>query len=199
MPLSLLHDITSGHNTPEEINVIVEINKGSKNKYELDKETGIIVLDRVMHSSQDYPFDYGFIPQSHWHDGDPLDVALLTTYPLMPGILVHARPIAVFDMVDSGQSDAKIIAVPLHDPRFKDVNDLADINSHTIKEIEHFFLTYKSIQKKVVTISSIRDASAARSVIKEGLALYRKKFGKTKVKKTNKKQPKKAVKKQSKQ
>jgi inorganic pyrophosphatase len=187
MPLSLLHDITSGHNTPEEINVIVEINKGSKNKYELDKETGIILLDRVMHSSQDYPFDYGFIPQSHWHDGDPLDVVLLTTHPLMPGILVHARPVAVLDMVDSGQSDAKVIAVPLHDPRFKDVHDLEDINSHTIKEIEHFFLTYKSIQNKVVTIRSIRDAKAARDVVKEGLALYRKKFGKASSKKSVKK------------
>lgn len=188
MSLNLLHDIPPGDNTPDEINVIVEINKGSKNKYELDKDIGLIKLDRVMHTSQDYPFDYGFIPQSHWHDGDPLDVALLTTYPLIPGILVKARPVAVFDMVDSGESDAKIIAVPVDDPRFKHVENLSDINPHTIREIEHFFLTYKSIQNKIVTIESIRDKSAAKSVINEGLALYRKKFGYMQpIKKANKK------------
>lgn len=175
MSLNLLHDVSAGKNVPEEINVIVEINKGSKNKYELDKETGLLALDRVMHSAQDYPFDYGFVPQSHWHDGDPLDVVLLTTYPLIPGILVKARPIAVIDMVDSGESDAKIVAVPVDDPRFKSFNDLGDINTHTLKEIEHFFLTYKSIQNKVVTIDSIRDAKAAKEVITEGLALYKKK------------------------
>jgi inorganic pyrophosphatase len=178
--MNLLHDITPGADAPNEINVIVEINKGSKNKYELDKETGMIALDRVMHSSQDYPFDYGFVPQSHWHDGDPLDVALLTTYPLIPGILVKARPVAVLDMIDSGESDAKVIAVPVDDPRFKHIHDLSDINPHTIREIEHFFLTYKSIQNKIVTIDSIRDAKAAKAVVTEGLALYKKKFLKAK-------------------
>jgi inorganic pyrophosphatase len=89
--MNLLHDISYGADAPNEINVIVEINKWSKNKYELDKETGMIKLDRAMHTSQDYPFDYGFVPQTHWHDGDPLDVVLLTTSPLIPGILVEAR------------------------------------------------------------------------------------------------------------
>ena len=187
MSLNLLHDISAGHNTPIEINVIVEINKGSKNKYELDKETGLIALDRVMHTSQDYPFDYGFIPQTHWHDGDPLDVVLLTTYPLIPGLLVKARPIAVLDMVDGGQSDAKVIAVPVDDPRFKQIHDLKDINPHTIREMEHFFLTYKTIQNKVVTIDSIRNVAAAKAVIVEGLALYKKKFGKGSSKKVSKK------------
>jgi inorganic pyrophosphatase len=198
MSLSLLHDIPSGKKTPEEINVIVEINKGSKNKYELDKESGIIRLDRVMHTSQDYPFDYGFIPQSHWYDGDPLDVVLLTTHPLIPGILVHARPVAVLDMVDSGEGDAKVIAVPVDDPRFKHVEDLNDINPHTIREIEHFFLTYKSIQNKVVTIRSIRNANAARETVVEGLALYRKKFGNVSKKASTKKAPKKTKKKSKK-
>ena len=108
--MNLLHDVSPGKNIPEEINVIVEINKGSKNKYELDKETGLIMLDRVMYTSQDYPFDYGFIPQTHWHDGDPVDVVLLTTHPLIPGLLLKARPIGVFDMIDDGESDAKILA-----------------------------------------------------------------------------------------
>lgn len=113
--MNLLHDISAGKNVPEIINVIVEIPKGSKNKYEIDKETGLIMLDRAMHSSQDYPFDYGFMPQSHWEDGDPLDVVILTTYPLAPGILVKVRPIAIMNMIDDGDSDAKIIAVPEKD------------------------------------------------------------------------------------
>ena len=173
MSLNLLHDITPGDNLPNEITVIVEINKGSKNKYELDKKTGMIKLDRVMKTSQDYPFDYGFVPQTHWHDGDPLDVVLLTTYPLFPGVLVAARPVAVMDMIDGGESDAKIIAVPVKDLRFDGIKDLEDINEHTIKEIKHFFETYKTIENKIVTIDSIRDAEASKSVISEAIELYK--------------------------
>ena len=176
--MNLLHDISAGDNVPNEINVIVEINKGSKNKYELDKETGLIKLDRVMKTSQDYPFDYGFVPQTHWHDGDPLDVVLLTTYPLIPGILVVARPIAIMDMIDGGESDAKIIAVPVQDVRFKSFKDITDINEHTLKEIEHFFTTYKSIENKVVTIPTTRDAKAATEAVLEGVELYKKEFTK---------------------
>jgi inorganic pyrophosphatase len=126
-----------------------------------------------MHTGQDYPFDYGFVPQTHWHDGDPLDVVLLTTYPLLPGTLLSARPIAIMDMIDNGESDAKIIAVPVEDPRFKTINDLTDVNPHTIKEITHFFETYKQIQNKVVTIPTIRDAVSAKEVITEALSLYK--------------------------
>ena len=139
--------------------------KGSKNKYELDKETGLIMLDRAMHTSQDYPFDYGFMPQSHWEDGDPLDVVVLTTYPLVPNVLVKVRPVAIMNMIDDGDSDAKIIAVPEKDPRWDDVQDLADINKHTIKEIEHFLLTYKQIQKKAVSIESIADKAEALTAV----------------------------------
>ncbi len=176
--MNLLHEVSAGKKTPDEINVIVEINKGSKNKYELDKETGLIKLDRVMYTSQDYPFDYGFVPQTHWHDGDPLDVVLLTTHPLVPGLLLTARPIGVLDMVDDGESDAKILAVPVKDPRWNEVKDLQDVNLHTIEEIKHFFETYKQIQKKEVTIPTIRDAKAAKEVIAEGIALYKKEFTK---------------------
>lgn len=176
--MNLLHDIAPGKNVPDEISVIVEINKGSKNKYELDKETGLIMLDRVMYTSQDYPFDYGFVPQTHWHDGDPLDVVLLTTHPLVPGLLLTARPIGVLDMIDDGESDAKILAVPVKDPRWNDIKDLSDVNLHTIEEIRHFFETYKQIQKKEVTIPTIRDAKAAKEVILESIALYKKEFNK---------------------
>ena len=101
------HEISAGKNIPDLINVIIEIPKGSLNKYEIDKETGLIKLDRVMFTGQDYPFDYGFVPQTHWHDGDPLDVVLITTYPLVPGLLMAARPVGVMDMIDDGESDAK--------------------------------------------------------------------------------------------
>jgi len=168
--MNLLHDIAPG--TTEEMNVIVEIPKGSKNKYEIDKETGLIALDRVLHSAQDYPFDYGFVPQTLWDDGDALDVVLLTTYPLMPGILVRARPIAILPMVDGGESDAKVLAVPCDDPRFKEVQDLSDVNKHTLKEIAHFFLTYKQIQNKEVTLGEWEGKDAAIAAFNRSRDMY---------------------------
>jgi inorganic pyrophosphatase len=176
--MNLLHDVTPGKNAPEIINVIIEIPKGSKNKYEIDKETGLITLDRAMHSAQDYPFDYGFMPQSHWEDGDPLDIVVLTTYALAPGILVKVRPVGVMNMIDDGDSDAKIIAVPEKDPRWDDVKDLKDINKHTLKEIEHFFKTYKQIQNKDVQIDGFGDKEKAIEAINTSLELYKEKFGK---------------------
>ncbi len=168
--MNLLHDITPG--TVDKINVIIEINKGSKNKYEIDKETGLIALDRAMHTSQDYPFDYGFIPQTLWDDGDAVDVVVLTTYPLFPGVLVRVRPVAIMSMIDSGEADDKIIAVPVDDPRFNNIKDLSDVNPHTIKEIEHFFLTYKKIQNKEVTISGFKGKKEAQDAFERGKKLY---------------------------
>lgn len=172
--MNLWHDIPAG--TKEQMNVIVEIPKYSKNKYEVDKETGLIALDRVMHSAQDYPFDYGFVPQTYWHDDDALDVILLTTHPLAPGILVRARAVAILGMVDSGERDDKIIAVPTEDPRWSNVQDKGDINPHTLKEIEHFFSTYKKVQNKEVTVSGIEDKAAAQAAFVESQRLYAEKF-----------------------
>ncbi|XKT75265.1 MAG: inorganic diphosphatase [Patescibacteria group bacterium UBA2103] len=168
--MNLLHDIEPG--TKDEMNVIIEIPKGSKNKYEIDKDTGMIALDRVMHTAQDYPFDYGFVPRTLWDDGDALDVLLLTTYPLAPGILVRARPVAVLKMVDGGESDDKVIAVPTEDPRFNDIKDLSDVNAHTLKEIEHFFATYKKIQNKEVETNGFEDANAAKEGFDRAVAMY---------------------------
>jgi inorganic pyrophosphatase len=176
--MNLWHEISSGKETPELINVVVEIPKGSKNKYEIDKENGLIKLDRAMKSAQDYPFDYGFVPRSLWDDGDALDVILLTTYPLFPGILVEARPVAVMRMIDGGEGDDKIIAVPKNDPRWEEVNELEDINKHTLKEIQHFLETYKSIEGKSVVISGIDGRQAAYEAVKKGLAMYAEKFEK---------------------
>ena len=174
--MNLWHDIEPG--TAESINTIIEINKGSKNKYEIDKKTGLIALDRVLHTSQDYPFDYGFVPQTLWEDGDPLDVVVLTTYPLVPGIMVRVRPVAILAMIDGGDSDAKVIAVPEEDPRWENVKDLADINPHTLKEIDHFFLTYKKLQNKVVETHGFKDAAAAREAFDQSIAAYKTKFSK---------------------
>jgi len=174
--MNLWHDIEPG--SKEAINVIVEIGKGSKNKYEIDKKTGLIALDRAMHTSQDYPFDYGFVPQSLWHDGDPLDVIILSTHAFMPGILVRVRPVAIMNMIDTGEGDDKIIAVPVEDPRWENVKDLADINKHTLKEIEHFYTTYKKLQNKEVQVNGFKGSLDAQASFEEGLDLYRQKFGK---------------------
>ncbi len=168
--MNLVKDIASG--TKDIMNVIIEIPKGSKNKYEIDKETGLIALDRVMHTSQDVPYDYGFIPQTLWEDGDPLDVVVLTTYPLFPGLLVKVRPVGLVDMVDSGEGDVKIIAVPASDPRWEHVQDLEDVNKHTLKEIEHYFLTYKQIQKKEVVIKGFFNKAEAQKAFEKATLAY---------------------------
>lgn len=174
--MNLWHDIEPGEK--DAMNVIVEINKGSKNKYEVDKKTGLIALDRVSHTAQDFPFDYGFVPQSLWHDGDPLDVIVLTTHPLFPGVLVKARPVAIMNMIDSGEGDDKIIAVPVDDPRFDKIQDLSDINPHTLKEIEHFYSTYKQLQNKVVEVKGFKGKVDAEHAFEEGLKIYKDKFQK---------------------
>lgn len=171
--MNLLHDIAPG--TVEEMNVIIEIPRGSQNKYEIDKETGLIALDRVLHTAQTYPFDYGFVPQTLWDDGDALDVVVLTTVPLAPGILVRVRPVGILPMVDGGENDEKILAVPVGDPRFTDIQDLADVNKHTLKEIAHFFLTYKQIQKKEVTVGEWANKSEAQAAFTRAVEMYRSK------------------------
>ena len=174
--MNLWHEIEPGDK--EKMNVIVEINKGSKNKYEVDKKTGLIALDRAMHTSQDFPFDYGFVPQTLWHDNDPLDVILLTTFPLLPGVLVRARPVAIMNMIDGGEGDDKVIAVPTDDPRWDKVKDLGDINEHTLKEIEHFYSTYKKLQNKMVEVKGFKGRSEAESAFEESKEIYKHKFGK---------------------
>lgn len=171
--MNLLHDIQPG--TKEEMNVIIEIPKGSMNKYEIDKETGIIALDRVAHTTHAFPVDYGFVPQTLWDDGDALDVIMLTSYPLAPGILVRARPVAIMHMVDSGDADDKVIAVPVDDPRWSDTNDLTDVNKHTLKELEHFYKTYKNLQNKVVEISGFEGKDVARAAFERACELYKEK------------------------
>ena len=171
--MNLLHDIAPG--TKSEMNVIIEIPRGSSNKYEIDKETGLIKLDRANYSNAPYPVDYGFVPQTLWDDGDALDVMVLTTFPLSPGILVEARPVAVMEMIDDGESDYKIVAVPVNDKRWDDVQDLADLNKHQIKEIQHFFETYKALKGKVneVEVRGFKGKADAEAAFERSVQLYR--------------------------
>lgn len=176
--MNLLHDLPAG--SAEEINVIVEIPKGSNNKYELDKDTGLIKLDRANYSAAAFPFDYGFVPQTLWHDGDPLDVIVLTTYPLFPGILVTVRPVGIMEMTDDGESDYKVLAVPTEDKRWDDVKDIADLNAHTLKEFKHFFETYKALkgEKNPVSVGEFKGHDEAVAAFNESVALYKEKFNK---------------------
>ncbi|MEF3691784.1 MAG: inorganic diphosphatase [Candidatus Moraniibacteriota bacterium] len=176
--MNLLHDLKPGEKVPKVINVIIEIPKGSKNKYEIDKETGLIKLDRAMKTAQDYPFDYGFVPRTYWDDGDALDVVVLTTYPLSPGILVEARPVGIMKMIDGGDSDDKIISVPKDDPRWDNVKDIKDVNQHTLKEIRHFFETYKVIENKKVEINGFGGKDKAEQAVEKAIKLYNNKFNK---------------------
>lgn len=174
--MNLWHDIEPG--TIDEMNIVIEIPRNSRNKYEIDKETGLIALDRVLHTAQVYPIDYGFVPRTLWDDDDALDAMVLTTEPLASGILVRARPVGLMDMVDDGDPDAKVLAVPVDDPRWKNVKDIQDVNPHTIKEVEHFFCTYKQLQGKSCEIKSFEGADKAREAFNRSIKLYKEKFPK---------------------
>lgn len=178
--MNLWHDVPRGDNIPEEVNCIVEIPKGSPNKYEIDKETGLIALDRANFSSAPYPFDYGFVPQTLWDDGDALDIIIPSTFPLATGILVRVRPVAVMEMIDDGESDYKVIAVPVDDKRWDDIRNLADLNKHNVKEWVHFFETYKELKGKdnIVEIKDIKGKDAAIEAVKKSIQLYNQKFNK---------------------
>ncbi|MDO8514516.1 MAG: inorganic diphosphatase [bacterium] len=176
--MNLWHDIPLGDNAPEEINVIIEVPKGSQNKYEIEKETGLVHLDRANYSAAAYPVEYGFAPQTYWEDGDAIDVLVLASFPIPTGILVKVRPVAFMDMIDTGESDAKIIGVPVNDKRWDEVHDLGDINKHTLKEIKHFFETYKHLKGAEVTVPGFKGKKEALEALRRSVDLYKKKFDK---------------------
>ncbi len=172
------HDVEYGPDAPEEINAIIEVPKNSTLKYELDKKTGLIKLDRVLYSAVHYPGDYGFIPQTYWEDNDPLDIIILSNFPVYPKTIVRVRPIGVIHMVDNEEADDKIIAVHATDPRFDSYRDVTDIPDHVLSELTHFFETYKTLQNKKVKVLSVQHAAIARKCVMQGIASYRKKFAK---------------------
>ncbi len=175
--MSPWENIPIGENAPEIVNVIIEIPKGSQNKYEFDEKLGVFKLDRVIYGSYHYPLDYGFIPGTRSEDGDHLDALVMGSDPLFTGCLAEVRPIGRLDMIDSGEPDAKILAVQVNNPRFSTIKDIKDIessNPHLLKEIVNFFETYKILQKKEVKISGWSDAAAAKEEIKKAQAVYEK-------------------------
>lgn len=176
--MNLWHDVTLGDKAPEEINAIIEIPKGSYNKYEIDKETGLIALDRANYNAAPFPFDYGFAPQTLWEDNDPLDIIVLSTFPLQSGLLVRVRPIGVMEMIDAGESDYKVLTVPSADRRWEDINDLTDLNKHLVREIQHFFETYKNLKGKpaVVDIKGFKGKNDAIAAVEKAVRLYKEKY-----------------------
>jgi inorganic pyrophosphatase len=161
--------LSIGSKAPEVCQAIIEVPKGSQNKYEFDKEQGIVKLDRVLFAPMFYPADYGFFPETLGGDGDPIDVLVLVTNPLHPGVAVDVRPIGVLVMSDDKGQDEKVLAVAKDDVRFKHINDLADVTEHTKNEIAFFFQYYKVLEKKEVKIDGWKDAAAAKAIIAEAM------------------------------
>ncbi|MFT4282816.1 MAG: inorganic diphosphatase [Candidatus Woesearchaeota archaeon] len=176
--MNLWHDLSLGDEIPEVVSIVVEIPKGSNVKYELDKDTGLISLDRFLHSAVYYPGDYGFLPRTYCDDGDPLDVLILTNTALVPGTVARVRVIGVMKMIDGGEEDDKLIAVYSSDPRFKNIKSIKDVSEHTLEEVKHFFATYKALEKKEVEIKGLLDAGDAKKVLLESVKLYDKEFNK---------------------
>lgn len=163
---------------PEKVNAIIEIPRGSENKYEVDKETGLLKLDRPLFSSVHYPGDYGYIPKTLWDDGDPIDILVLTSHPVYPLTLATVRVLGVLDMYDGKESDAKIIGVYDSDPRYEEYKDMSDMRGHKLKEIIHFFESYKDLQGKKVTIKKVKNKASAIKAILRSKKLYEEKNGK---------------------
>ncbi|MEN9227088.1 MAG: inorganic diphosphatase [Gloeomargarita sp. GMQP_bins_120] len=156
------------------VHLIIEIPGGSRNKYEMDKDLGVIKLDRVLYSSVQYPYDYGFIPNTLGEDGDPLDGLVMMDEPTFPGCLVVARPIGMLEMVDQGERDEKLLCVPADDPRYASYKSLSDVPAHRLAEIAEFFRTYKNLENKKVDIGEWKDVYAVKPLIAQAIAAYQK-------------------------
>ncbi len=176
MGINLWHRLPTGPHVPQTVYCIVEIPKGSRNKYEYSKSAGIIKLDRVLYSSMHYPSDYGLIPQTYADDGDPLDILVMVNEPTFAGCVIEARPIGIFHMIDRGDPDEKILAVPSTDPLFADYHDLGDVPKHFLTEVAHFFQTYKQLQGIQVTPKGWENAEKAREAILQSMERYKQKF-----------------------
>jgi inorganic pyrophosphatase len=167
------HGVTSGDQAPRIVNSIIEIPKGARAKYEIDKESGLLKMDRVIHSSFHYPVNYGFIPQSLGDDKDPLDILVLSSVSVQALCLVEARVIGVMQMVDSGDADDKIIAVAHTDPSVNYINNIEEMPAHFFNELRHFFEEYKKLENKTVIVEEFQDKATALKIISDAVALYR--------------------------
>ena len=174
--MNIWHDLDRSRVSTDSFIACIEISKGSKKKYELDKETGLIILDRILYTSTHYPANYGFIPLTYAGDNDPLDVLVLCQEDLEPLSLVKCRPLGVVKMVDSGQSDEKIIAVVENDPVMSIYHTIYDLPEHILKEMKHFFRVYKELEGKPTYIEKIEGLDEAKAIINEAIDSYQKKF-----------------------
>ena len=169
---NIWHDISPKRIAPEDFICVIEISKGSKKKYELDKETGLIILDRILYTSTHYPANYGFIPRTYGDDGDPLDVLLICAEKLEPMSLVRAYPIGVISMVDNGNYDEKIIAIPFNDPNYNMFTNIDQLPKHVFDEMRHFFKVYKNLENKETAVDEVAGRDEAIKVIEACIANY---------------------------
>ncbi len=172
------HEVSTGNNVPETVNGIIEIPKNSRAKYELDKDSGMLILDRVLYSSVNYPANYGFIPQTYCDDGDPLDILVLSQSTIVPMCIVEANVIGAMRMMDNGEMDDKIIAVATHDMSVIHMKDITDLPEHWIRELRSFFESYKNLENKTVVVDDFQDKETAMEIVNQSIQDYKEKFGK---------------------
>jgi len=170
--MNIWHDISEERIAAEDFIAVVEISKGSKNKYELDKETGLIMLDRILYTSTHYPANYGFIPRTYGDDGDPLDVVVICSEKIDPMTLVRCYPIGVITMKDSGKLDEKIISIPFNDPNYNSYKDISELPKHVFDEMKHFFKVYKNLEDKETVVDEVRNREAAVDIINKSINNY---------------------------
>lgn len=174
--MNIIHEMPLDRVSPEKFTGVIEISKGSKNKYEIDKTTGMLVLDRVLSTSTQYPANYGFIPLTHAGDDDPLDVMVLCSESILPMTLVECTPIGVLNMDDNNQVDEKIIAVSTNDPYFKDYGDIDELPEHLFEELKHFYTVYKMLENKETIVHEVKGREKALLTIQKSMDRYREKF-----------------------
>lgn len=170
--MNIWHNIARNRINANDFYAVVEITKGSKMKYELDKETGLLVLDRILYTSTHYPANYGFIPRTLADDGDPMDVLVLSSEPLLPMSLVRCYPIGVITMVDNGKRDEKIIAIPFNDPTYNNYKSITELPGHIFEEMQHFFRVYKELENKPTSVSEVDDHEVAVDVVQKSIDEY---------------------------
>ena len=169
---NIWHNMNPKRISADDFIAVIEIPKGSKNKYELDKETGLIILDRILHTSTHYPANYGFIPRTYGDDGDPLDVLVLCSESLEPLTMVRCYPIGVITMLDCGKVDEKIIAIPFNDPNYNTYKDITDLPEHIFDEMTHFFTVYKTLEGKDTVVDEATNRENAVAVINKCIDHY---------------------------
>ena len=174
--MNIWHDISPRRIKPEDFEVCVEIQTGGKVKYELDKDTGSLRMDRILHTSTHYPANYGFIPRTYADDYDPLDVLIICTEPLLPLTLVRCYPIGVITMIDNGRNDEKIIAIPFNDPTYNCYHNISELPTHIFEEMRHFFSVYKSLENKETAVNEVEGREQAIKIIAETIENYKNQY-----------------------